>query len=185
MVVIDATYTDCYAQAAAISKKMQGPLASKIKGQLISYNELCPLSLTEIIVQFYRMIRCDSKNRFCDHGKNSIYDKISKVSHLRDVIIDVGKELPLSDPVRKMMKTFVIQVIFGNNNSETPGGARSVKWKARKRNHRFDCVLIMKPLTIIVNELIIFHTFNYTPKYITTINRWTRLDACRWTLSPS
>ena len=27
MVVIDATDTDCYAQAAAISKKIQGPLA--------------------------------------------------------------------------------------------------------------------------------------------------------------
>ena len=31
MVVIDATDTDCYAQAAALSKKIQGPLALKKK----------------------------------------------------------------------------------------------------------------------------------------------------------
>ena len=31
LVVIDATDTDCYAQAAALSKKIQGPLALKKK----------------------------------------------------------------------------------------------------------------------------------------------------------
>ena len=53
MVVIDTTDKDCYVQAAAISKKIQGPLALKRKCQLISCNELCPPNLTEIIVQFY------------------------------------------------------------------------------------------------------------------------------------
>ena len=53
MVVTDATDTDCYVQAAAISKKIQGPLALKRKGQLISCNELCPPNLTKITVQFY------------------------------------------------------------------------------------------------------------------------------------
>ena len=36
MVVIDTTDTDCYVQAAAVSKKIQGPLALRRKGQLIS-----------------------------------------------------------------------------------------------------------------------------------------------------
>ena len=40
MVVIHATDTDCYAHAAAISKKIQGPLGLKRKDQLISGNEL-------------------------------------------------------------------------------------------------------------------------------------------------
>ena len=112
MVLIDATDTDCYAQAAAIFNKIQGALALKRKGQLISCNELYPPNLAEIIVQFYMMTGCDSNNGFYDHGKNSIYDKISRVSHLRDWIIDVTKELPLSDLARKMMKTFVIQAIY-------------------------------------------------------------------------
>ena len=50
MVGIDAIDTDCYVHVAAISKKIQGPLALKRKGQLISCNKLCPPNLTEIIV---------------------------------------------------------------------------------------------------------------------------------------
>ena len=101
MVVIDATGTDCYSQAAVIFKKIQGPLALKSKGQLLLCYELCTLNLAEIVVQFYTMTGYDSTNRFYGHGKNWIYDKISRVSHLRDLIIDVGKEPPLSDSVRK------------------------------------------------------------------------------------
>ena len=97
MVVIDTTYTDCYVQAAAISKNIQSPLALKKKSQLISYNELCPLSLAEIIVQVYTMIGWDSNYGFYGDEKNSIYDTISRVSHLQNFIIDVVKELPLSD----------------------------------------------------------------------------------------
>ena len=111
MVVIDTTDTHCYAQAAAISKKIQGQLALKMKSQLISYNELCPPNLAQIIVQFYTMTSCDSNSGFYGHEKNSIYDKISRVLHLRDLIIDFGKELSLSDSVPKVMKTFVIQAI--------------------------------------------------------------------------
>ena len=121
MIVIDTTDTDCYAQAAAISKEIKGPLALKRKGQLISCNELCPPNLAEIIVQSYKMTGCDSNNEFHGHGKNSIYDKISRVSHLRDLITDIGKELLLSDSVRKVMKSFVIQAIYGDNKSETSG----------------------------------------------------------------
>ena len=50
MVGIDATDTDCYSHVAAIWKKIQGPLALKRKGQLISWNKLCPPNLAEIIV---------------------------------------------------------------------------------------------------------------------------------------
>ena len=32
-----------------------------------------------------------------------------------------------------MIKTFIIQVIYGDNKSETPGGGRSVKWKSMKK----------------------------------------------------
>ena len=133
MVVIDATDTDCYSQAAVIFKKIQGPLALKSKGQLLLCYELCTLNLAEIVVQFYTMTGYDSTNRFYGHGKNSIYDKVSRVSHLRDLIIDVGKEPPLSDSVRKMMKTFVIQTIYGDSKSETPWEAKSVKWKSMKK----------------------------------------------------
>ena len=133
MVVIDATDTYCYAQAAAISNKMQGPFALKRQRQLLLCYELCPPNLAKIVVQFYTVTGCDSNNGFYAHGKNSIYDKISGVSHLRDLIIDVGKELPLSDSVRKMIKTLIIQVIYGDNKSETPGGGRSVKWKSMKK----------------------------------------------------
>ena len=82
MVVIYATDTDCYAQAAVTSKKIQGLLALKRKGQLISCNEFCPPNLAEIIVQFYTMTGCDSNNGFYGDGKSSIHDKISRLSHL-------------------------------------------------------------------------------------------------------
>ena len=42
--------------------------------------------------------------------------------------IDVGKELPLSDSVRKVMKTFVIQAIHGDSQI-----ARPVKWNSLKK----------------------------------------------------
>ena len=64
MVVTDYTDVDCYGQAAAISKKIQGP------------------NLTKITVQFYMNTGCDSNNGFYSYGKNEIYDKISWVSHL-------------------------------------------------------------------------------------------------------
>ena len=79
------------------------------------------------------MTVCDSNNGFYGHGKNSVYDKISRVLHLWDLIIDVGKERPLSDSVSKVMKTFVIQAIYGNNKSQSPGEATSVKWKSMKK----------------------------------------------------
>ena len=82
MVIIDTTDTDCYSQAAAISKKMQDPLALKRKGQLLLCYELCPPNLAEIVLQFYIMTVCDCNNGFYGHGKNSIYDKISRVYHL-------------------------------------------------------------------------------------------------------
>ena len=62
MVVIDARDTDCYTQAAAILKGIQGPLALKRKSQLILCNEFCPPNLAEIIVQIYTMTGCDSSN---------------------------------------------------------------------------------------------------------------------------
>ena len=64
MVVTDYMDVDCYDQAAAISKKIQGP------------------NLTKIIVHFCMMTGCDSNNGFYSYGKNEIYDKISWVSHL-------------------------------------------------------------------------------------------------------
>ena len=82
MVVTDATDTDFYAQVAAISRTIQGPLALKRKGQLISCNELYPPILPKIIVQFYTLTGCDSNNGFYAHRKNSIYDKMGRVSHL-------------------------------------------------------------------------------------------------------
>ena len=127
VVVINATGTDCYAQAAAISKKIQDPLALKRKGQLLLYCELCRQNLAEIVVQFYTMTRCDPNNAFYGHGKNSIYDKISWVSPLGELKINVRKELPFSDSGHKMMKSFFIQAIYGDNKSKTPGEARSVK----------------------------------------------------------
>ena len=168
MVVIDATHTDCYAQAAAISKKIQGPLALKRKGQLLLCYGLCPPNLAEIVVQFYTMTGCDSNNGFYGYGKNSIYDKISRVSHLRDLITDVGKELPLSDSVRKMMKTLVIQAIYGDNKSETPRKTRSVKWKSMKKKSTLRLSPDDDTLDHYCEQLIIFHTFNYNPRYITT-----------------
>ena len=49
------------------------------------------------------------------------------ISHLQGLIINVRKELPISDSVSKMMKTFVIQAIYEDNKSGTPGEAKSVK----------------------------------------------------------
>ena len=74
MVVIDAADTDCYAQAAAISNKIQDPFALKRQGQLLLCFELCPPNLAKIVVQFCTVTGCDSNNGFYAHGKNSIYD---------------------------------------------------------------------------------------------------------------
>ena len=79
------------------------------------------------------MTGCDSNNGFYAHGKNLVYDKISRLLHLLDLIIDVGKELPLSDSVSKVMKTFATQAIYGDNKSESSGEVRSVKWKSIKK----------------------------------------------------
>ena len=79
MILIDTTDTDCYAQAAAISNEIQGPLALKRKGQLISCNELCPPNLAEIIVQPYKMTECDSNNGF--HGHEKIQFMIRSVEY--------------------------------------------------------------------------------------------------------
>ena len=67
IVVIDSTDAVAYAQAGSISKKIQGPLALKRKGQFISCNYFCPPNLAEIIVQctmFCAMFGCDSNNGF-------------------------------------------------------------------------------------------------------------------------
>lgn len=64
---------------------------------------------------------------FYGHGKDSVDDNISRVSHLQDLIINVKKAVPLSDSVRKVIKTFVIQAICGD------GEARSFKWKHIKK----------------------------------------------------
>ena len=70
---------------------------------------------------------------FYGHGKDSVYDNISRVSHLQDLIINVKKAVPLSDSVRKVIKTFVIQAICGDGKSKTSGEARSFKWKHIKK----------------------------------------------------
>ena len=59
--------------------------------------------------------------------------RISRVSHLRDLLINVEKELPLSESKRKVMKTFFIQVIYGDGKGEIPRKAKPVKWKNMKR----------------------------------------------------
>ena len=64
------------------------------------------------------MTGCDSNSRFYGHRSNSIYDKISRVSHLGHLIIG----------------TYID--IWGQK-SETPGEARSVKWKSMKKKSRF------------------------------------------------
>ena len=141
LVVIDATDTDCYAQSAAISKAISGPLAIKRKDQLISCNELCPSYVAEVIIQFYTMTGCDSNNGFYGHGNNSIYDKLTKVPRFRDMIKDVGKELPLSDSTRRLMKSFVIEAIYGDSKGVTPVEVRTVKWKTLKKKSTLNSVL--------------------------------------------
>ena len=93
LVVEDASDTDCYSQAAAISKKIQGSLALKRKGQIISCHELCSPSLAKITVQFHTMSGCDSNNGFYGHGKKEIYNKITKVLRFQDLIVNVRKVL--------------------------------------------------------------------------------------------
>ena len=133
LVVIDAADTDCYAQSAAISKLISGPLAIKRKEQLIKCDELCSSNIADIIIQFYTMTGCDSNNGFYGHGKNSIFEKLTKVARFRDMIKDVGKVLPLPDATRKLMKSFVIEVIYGDSKSVTSAEARAAKWKTLKK----------------------------------------------------
>ena len=66
------------------------------------------------------MTGCDSNNGFMAIERIRFIIG-SAGSHLPDLIIDVTKELPLSVSVCKVMKTFVIQAIYGDNKSKTRG----------------------------------------------------------------
>ena len=83
------------------------------------------------------MTGCDSNNAFYAHGKNSVYDKISRVLHLWDLIIDIVNELPLSDSVSKVMKTLWGYMGTTKANLLEP---RQLNGKAWKRIQRFDCL---------------------------------------------
>ena len=109
-----------------------GPTSLKRKGQLILCSTFFTPNLVEIIVPFYTMIQFDSYNGLYGHEKNSIYEKFSRVLNIWLFKINVGKEFTLLDSVRKVMKTFFIQAIYGDNKRETPGEARSVKSMKKK-----------------------------------------------------
>ena len=132
-VVIDVGDTDCYVQAAALSHKLDGSLGIKRKAQIICCHDLCTSDIANIIIPFHTLTGCDSNNGFYGHGKKSLYDKVAKIPRFGEMIINVGKELPLSHSVRKSMKEFVIQVIYGDCNSKTPGQTRAAKWKSIKK----------------------------------------------------
>ena len=133
LVVIDAADTDCYAQASAIAKLIKGLLAIKRKDKLISCHSLCSTNVAEVMIQFHTMTGCDANNGFYGHGKSSIYEKIEKVPQLRNLIKNVGGELPLSDNTRKLMKAFVIEAIYGDSKHLIPGEARAAKWRSLKK----------------------------------------------------
>ena len=95
--------------------------------------DLCTPDIANIIIPFHTLTGCDSNNGFYGHGKKSLYDKVAKIPRFREMIIDVGKELPLPHSVRKSMKEFVIQVIYGDCKNKTPGQARAAKWKSIKK----------------------------------------------------
>ena len=61
------------------------------------------------------------------------------------------------------MKTFVIQSIHGDSQI-----ARPVKWNSMKKKSTLRLSPDDDTVDCFVNELIIFHTFSYTPKYIAT-----------------
>ena len=109
LVVVDASDTDCYSQAAAISQKIQGPLALKRKGQIISCHELCSPSLAKIIVQFHTMSGCDSNNGFYGSWKERNLHQDYK-----------GIVIPRLDHRRRKRATFVrISVRFDENLCHT------------------------------------------------------------------
>ena len=130
------------------------------------------------------MTGCDSNNGFYGHGKNSIFDKISRVPVFRDLIIDVEKELPFSDSVSKVMKAFAIHAISRDNKSETPGEARSVKWKYIKKS-----TLRLRPeddtLDYYCKRIDYLSCIQLHSELYNHPSPIEQLDACRWTLSPS
>ena len=98
-VVIDVGDTDFYVQAAALSHKLDGSLGIKRKAQMISCYDLCTPDTANIIIPCHTLTGCDSNNGFYGHGKKSLYDKVAKIPRFREMIIDVGKELPLPHSV--------------------------------------------------------------------------------------
>ena len=86
-----------------------------------------------VMIQFQIITGCDANNGFYGHGKSSIYEKIEKVPQLRNLIKNVGGELPLSDNTRKLMKAFVIEAIYGDSKHLIPGEARAAKWRSLKK----------------------------------------------------
>ena len=133
-VVIDATDTDVYIQAAAVSHDVPGVICIKKKDELLFCRGMCTNEdIAKCLIQFHVMTGCDANSCFYGHGKTTLYDKMAKNTKARKILSKCGKNLPLNTDVLNELISYVIQFVYGDVHSSNLDSARAAKWKGQKK----------------------------------------------------
>ena len=132
--MIDAEDTGVAILSAYVAHQLEGTLAIRRKGKIISCRDLCSDDVAEILIPLHIHIGSDTTSGFYGHGKKMVYEKGTQtqeavaLSHLKDV----GKTLPVTQEVLQQMATFTIRHIYNDKISKTLGEARALKWGQMK-----------------------------------------------------
>ena len=132
-VVIDTEDTDNYVQAAYVANKVEGRLLLKQKNRIVDAKSLCQDDMIDCIIQLHVLTGCDHNSGFYGIGKKKVAEKLKKNPDARQLLLECGNNLELTDDIVDRLIKFVIQYIYSDKKSVSIAEARASKWKLQKR----------------------------------------------------
>ena len=130
VLTIDSADTDVVCIAAYFAHTTEIPVFLYKKGKLHDCRKLCSLEVANIIIPFHAYTGADAVSGFFGHSKATTFKRLGENIGLLNKL---GKEVDITDEIRKDLELFTISVIYNDKNSKSLNEARANKWRKMKK----------------------------------------------------
>ena len=129
VLTIDSDDTDVIFISAYYAHTTEVPVLLYKKGRLYNCKRLCSSEEAAIILPFHAFTGADYVSAFFGHSKATIWKRLNDNLLL---LSKLGREIQISEDVKKDLEMFTIRVVYNDRNSTTLNEARAWKWTQMK-----------------------------------------------------
>ena len=130
VLTIDSADTDVVCIAAYFAHTTEISVFLYKKGKLHDCRKLCSLEVANIIIPFHAYTGADAVSGFFGHSKATTFKRLGENIGLLNKL---GKEVDITDEIRKDLELFTISVIYNDKTSKSLNEARANKWRKMKK----------------------------------------------------